>query len=118
MLLKAILSVFSFGGLSSIMAALSSIIQSLSPLVRGVADSIVVLGATIWEGVVDILDNWKTIITVALMCFASGYYSHHYYGSSCKQQIENLRKDYKFIPRKKAIKQENTGWRLNKWSPL
>lgn len=114
-----------FSLIGPFIAVIAKFFESLLPLVKGAADALVVFGATIWEGIVDILDNWKTIITVATLCFASGFYANKYYAPShgtCKKQIENLRKDYKFVPRKgtKASTSDNSSssWKLNKWSPL
>ena len=81
----------------------------LTPLSKFAGETLVKIGNAfvdiISAGLNDIFDNTKTIITVAIItacCYGFTYYKFTYGDkSSCEQVIKELRKDFKFIPRRK-----------------
>lgn len=72
MLTVAALAIFA----PSVLRVASEWLVALSPLLKGVAEGLVNLAKSLWEGFLDITDNGKTILTVGLAgaaCFLWGY---------------------------------------------
>ena len=43
------------------------VLSVISPLLRGLAEGFVELWKVLYEGLIDILDNWKTVVTVMIL---------------------------------------------------
>lgn len=92
---------FSLLGLGSVVTALLNLankaLDFLLPVWYNVVKLVEWFTSKFWQGLVIILTNLLTLFVIAPLMIASGYYGY----SNCKPQvIKNLRKDYKFVPRK------------------
>ena len=87
--LGGIASVFAFPWLVPMLGALSA---ALGPLLKGFSELLVWFVKTMWEGIVDIVDNLATIITViSLVAGFSLYYK--YYGperTACEIELAKV----------------------------
>lgn len=92
-----------------LLPVLSGWLKALTPLVEGLSKGLVVFFHMLWDGIKDILDNVNTILTVVLIVIVALLYGRIEYGSrcvaDCKQCIDNLRPDYKFVKRTSAEKE-------------
>lgn len=99
-----------FLGIGAILRIVASVSEVIAPLLRGLMEAIVEWTKIMWEGFKDILDSWKTVLTVLTLLAVA-------YGTAkvpakideleCRQQIEALKKR---IP-KATPKQSTTEWR-------
>lgn len=84
------------GVASSIAKVLASLIEVVSPLLKGLSEFVVWLVKTLWEGFKDIVDNIATIITVlVLVGFSFGYSKFDTIKKEevkCKQEIKVVEK--------------------------
>ena len=89
---------FSIGAaLAALLNLISKGLDFLLPVWYNVIKLIEWFASYFWKGLVIILTNLITLFVIAPLMIASGYYGY----SNCKPQvIKNLRKDYKFVPRK------------------
>lgn len=97
-----------FIGLPKLIEIASNLISIVTPLLKGISEGLVEMVKVLYTGIVDILDNVRTIITVALIgaiLFFSGMLSTN---PDCEQCIKELRKEYKFVKRKKPYKHSPT----------
>lgn len=111
----------------SVLQVAASWLTSLSPLIKGLADLVVWFFRDIlWEGFKDMSDNAASILFVATVAtLAAMWVAWNPYcperkfagkAPSCETCIKNLRRDYKFVPRKPAVKQQSLptlGWPFN-----
>lgn len=91
----------------SVLSVVAEYLKALSPLLKGASEGVVALAKLLWEGVKDMGDNLGSILlvaTVALMAFFYGSYGTT--KCDCKKCIDNLRADYRFVPRTKSEKLE------------
>ena len=58
----------------SVLQVAATWLSALSPLVKGVAEGIVAFARVLWSGIQDIIDNWKTIVTVATLTVVAVWY--------------------------------------------
>lgn len=89
----------------SVLQVVSSFLVSLSPLVKGFAEAVVEIVKRLWEGMKDMMDNFSSIlfvVTVACIAFFSAYNTSKIDANSCKPVIDQLRKDYTFVPKRKT----------------
>lgn len=96
-----------------VLVVVSSWLTALTPLVKGASEGVVWFFQTMWEGFKDVVDNSATILFVFVVAALSMFYikwvtPKHTAKScpevSCKTCIDNLRPDYRFVPRTPAEK--------------
>jgi len=80
-------------------------LAALSPLVKGIGEGVVWFFQTIWEGFKDMTDNAASILFVVCAILVGGWWISSWgdkpKAADCKTCVDNLRKDYKFVPRQK-----------------
>lgn len=60
----------------SVLQVAASWLSALSPLVKAVAEGLVAFWNILWIGFKDIVDNWKTVVTVAVITLLAVWYFH------------------------------------------
>lgn len=101
-----------FIGIPKLIEIFANLVEILTPLLKGLSQGIVEFVKVIYAGLSDILDNVKTVLTVILIGVVVFLGSILYNTKSCKLDCEHciseLRKEYKFVKRRKPYKpQEN-----------
>lgn len=100
---------------SAIAKALGVVLEFLTPIAKvigeGIANGARILGTILLDGFRDIVDAWKTIVTVFILMSSSFVYGHYFYDreGAKARAVAEFRKDYKFIPR---TKKEKKNYRL------
>lgn len=90
-----------------VLGVASEWLKAASPLIKGLAEGIVWFAHQFWEGFKDVIDNAATVLFVATVCALSVWYFQApakpcptlTETPKCKQCIDALRKDYRFVPR-------------------
>lgn len=89
----------------SVLSVISSWLVALSPLVKGLAEAVVGFVQHLWIGLKDMTDNISSVIFMITVIFASSYaiqsYTRPDINAKCKVVIDQLRKDFTFVPKKK-----------------
>ena len=91
--------------LGSLLKILATAFDIISPLLKGIFEALVEYAKILWEGLKDILDNWKTIATVVTMLVALFAYdktSTLVQQHDCNKTITQLKKQ---LPMKKPTQQ-------------
>jgi hypothetical protein len=89
----------------SILKILATAFEIVSPLLKGIFEALVEYFKILWEGLKDILDSWKTIVTVISMLLALFVYDRTasiVREHQVQKQIESLKKQ---IPSRKPMPQ-------------
>ena len=86
--------------LGVIPAALKAIVEGATPLLKALSEFVVWLIKAMWEGFTDIMDNMKTLLTVAILVLVPLSWQHIQH----KVEIAAIHKDYraKWQPKKRA----------------
>ena len=73
---------------------LSAVTAFLGPILKGVAEFLVWLVKTMWEGFVDIIDNVATIVTVFVLVTGFSVYYKYYSPerTACEKEIVLMKK--------------------------
>jgi len=58
----------------SVLQVAAAWLSALSPIVKGVSEALVEACSILWSGIQDILDSWKTIVTVAAITLGAVWY--------------------------------------------
>lgn len=89
---------FSIGAaLAALLNLISKGLDFLLPVWYNVIKLIEWFASKFWQGLVIVLTNLITLFVIAPLMIASGYYGY----KNCEPRVvKNLRKDYKFVPRK------------------
>ena len=58
----------------SVLTVAASWLSALSPLVTAISNGIVVAWNILWDGVVDIIDSWKTVVTTIVLVLVALWY--------------------------------------------
>lgn len=89
------------GGVAVALMAALYFLPVLQPVLKWFGDNTPVLLDVVKEAVSDIMDNAKTLVFV-LACVAASYTFGFYssYDVHKEQVVKELRKDFKFIPRR------------------
>ena len=101
-----------FIGLPKLIEIFANFVEIVTPLLKGVSQGIVEFVKVLYAGLTDILDNAKTVLTVVLLgvvvFLGTLMYNTKSCNLNCESCIAELRKEYKFVKRKKPYKpQEN-----------
>lgn len=93
---------FSFLNLGAALTALINLLTKsldfLLPVWYNVIKLLEWFASYFWQGFIIIATNLVTLFAIAPLMVASGYYGY----KKCEPQVvKNLRKDYKFVPKKK-----------------
>jgi len=98
----------SFFGLFNLGKIMASLVDVISPLLKWAVEMFAGFLSVLVEGLKDMLDNWKSIVFVATLSALSGaavaIHNHTEVPKKCEKIIKELRKDYKFVPRKDTSK--------------
>ena len=86
-------------------------LEALTPLVKQTGDGVVAVTTALWEGFKDMADNSNSLLFVAAVAAIAFVYAGSINtctgtSKSCTQCVDELRKDYKFVPRTPAEKKE------------
>lgn len=98
----------------SVAAVVSAYLVALAPLLRGAAEGIVGYVKILGSGLMDVIDSVATIIFVLTLMVGAALWGVYHTGRTCKPTyskttncerataaaIKDLRKEYKFVPRK------------------
>ncbi len=63
-----------FGG-AAVLSVVASVVEVLAPLVRAFVEAMIEWVKIMWNGFVDVIDNWKTIAFVLSLCAAVWAYT-------------------------------------------
>lgn len=91
--------------LGTILKAIGMVIELLTPFLKFLVEEFIngarLLIDILRSGIPDIMDNWKTIVTVIMLMSGAFVYGHWYYNTDAQREraVASLRKDYKFVPR-------------------
>lgn len=92
----------------SVLTVMSSWLTALSPLIKGIAEGLVEMFKRLWDGLVYLTKSFNAVLFVVF--FALLTYTYGHLGTnkscSCKTCIDNLRTEYKFVPRTKKERVE------------
>lgn len=94
----------------SALQVLSSWLVALSPLVKGLAEALVMFVKMLWEGIKDVTDSLATIVLVLTLVVCTYLYAQinkPYTPDKCQHVVDQLRKDFTFVPKKKP---QSRGW--------
>lgn len=80
-----------FGILGVIPSILKAAIEGATPLLKALSEFVVWLIKAIWEGFTDIMDNMKTLLTVALLVLGPLSWQHIRH----KIEVSAIHKDYR-----------------------
>jgi hypothetical protein len=80
-----------FGILGVIPSILKAIIEGATPLLKALSEFVVWLIKAMWEGFTDIMDNMKTLLTVAILVFGPLSWQHIQH----RWEINAIHKDYR-----------------------
>ena len=58
----------------SVLQVAATWLSALSPIVKAVAEGLVAFWNILWAGFKDIVDNWKTVVTVVVITLLSVWY--------------------------------------------
>jgi hypothetical protein len=80
-----------FGILGVIPSILKAIIEGVAPLLKALSEFVVWLIKAMWEGLTDILDNLKTVLTVVILVMSPVCYMkwEHY------KEVKAIHADYR-----------------------
>ena len=96
------------GGFSTItiigiLVALFVAREAVGVILKGVAEALVEFCKVIWEGFMDMTDNGKSILFVAIIAALSSAGTYYTVKNDIKAKVyKELHQDYKFVPRKKS----------------
>lgn len=97
---------FLLTALGAIPALLKGAVEVLTPLFKGFSELLVWLVKTMWEGLVDIIDSPKTLLTVGILVFAPLAFEKWEH----RQEVKAIHADYraKWQPKKnsKPVKED------------
>lgn len=80
-----------FGILGVIPSILKAIIEGATPLLKALSEFVVWLIKAMWEGFTDIMDNMKTLLTVALLVLGPLSWQHIQH----KFEVNAIHNDYR-----------------------
>lgn len=96
-----------FLGLTAVLRIVASIVEIITPLLRGLMEAIVEWLGIMWEGIKDIIDSWKTVITVVsfvLIAYLTAKVPAKIEQHKCATEKQELKKQIPTV--KKPKKQE------------
>lgn len=85
-------------------------LTAMTPAVKGLAEGVVKFVQVMWEGLQDVVDNASTVMFVGVVIIIAMWYGQHMntslpIGKECTS-LEDVRPDYKLVPRTPAEKRE------------
>lgn len=105
------LAVFAPGVLN----VLSSWLVAMAPLVGGISEGIVSIAKRLWDGLLDVADNINTILFVLVVAAGVAFYAHSSQTTcSCKKCVDDLRKEYKFVPKSPKAPDDSSWWSIER----
>ena len=116
--------------LPSALTVISAWLVALTPLVKGAAEATVEFVKRLWDGLLDVVDNVSTILFVVVVCvvayaWGNAHTSKHTTrcptpkfatkATPCDKIIADLRKQYRFVPRKPESKKVEAPFAFSDW---
>lgn len=99
-----------FLGLSSVLRIFASILEIITPALRGIVEALIEWIKIMWEGFKDIVDSWKTFATVVSLCvvaYMSAKIPAKIEQHKCKTETQQLKKQ---VPPKKKTPEVQYKW--------
>lgn len=86
-------------------------LEALTPLVKQTGEGVAAVTTALWDGFKDMADNANSLLFVAAVAGVAFIYAGSIStctgtSKSCTECVDNLRADYKFVPRTPAEKKE------------
>ena len=112
--LATLLALFSGGGVIAyaLLAVFApSILAIIQPIVVNLINGISDLISRTWKGLAYIFGDFNGVVCLVSLMLASSLYTNHYVKKNVEKKLMNeLRKEYKFVPKKKPAPQFKLDW--------